>query len=484
VADHKTFKERMARWRANGLPIGERGRPDQGKSPERVTVPADDSIDVGGDVPTSGGPAGGDVAPGGSMRGGPALPLDDGPTPSTAAGADSLHATSMPVPPETIVAVHTGDSGTGVAPVVATDTSEFDRAVPRGLQIAASWSWRVIVIAIMVYGLSLAVRYVSEVVIPVGVAILLAAMIGPLTNRLTRWGLPRGAAAGISVLGGVLLIGGVLTLIGTQIAGQASSLGSNVVSGFNTFVEWLQNGPLHVSSSWFNLDEWGKRVQSFLADSQGTITTYASEFGSQLGHFLAGIAIVLFSLFYFLYQGRTIFRFLLKFVPHAARDRVDHAARGGWTSLSHYVRAVILVALVDAIGVLIGALILGVPLAPALAALVFIGAFVPIVGAFVSGCVAVLVALVALGWVKALIMLAIIIGVMQLEGHVLQPFLLGRAVKLHPLAVILAIAIGVIMAGIVGALMAVPLLAYVKTFVQDLNESAETGLRPAGREFR
>lgn len=153
-------------------------------------------------------------------------------------------------------------------------------------------------------------------------------------------------------------------------------------------------------------------------------------------------------------------------------------------SLSHYVRAVILVALVDAIGVLVGALILGVPLAPALAALVFIGAFVPIVGALISGFVAVLVALVALGWVKALIMLAIIIGVMQLEGHVLQPFLLGRAVKLHPLAVILAIAIGVIMAGIVGALMAVPLLAYVKTFVQDLNESATTGLQPAARQFR
>ena len=122
-----------------------------------------------------------------------------------------------------------------------------------------------------------------------------------------------------------------------------------------------------------------------------------------------------------------------------------------------------LVALVDAIGVLIVALALGVPLAPALAALVFLGAFIPLVGAFVSGFLAVLVALVAVGWVQALIMLAGIIVVMQVEGHILQPFLLGRAVHLHPLAVLLAIAVGIVIAGIVGALFAVPILAFVKT---------------------
>jgi predicted PurR-regulated permease PerM len=123
---------------------------------------------------------------------------------------------------------------------------------------------------------------------------------------------------------------------------------------------------------------------------------------------------------------------------------------------------------VDAIGVLIVALALRVPLAPALAALVFLGAFVPLVGAFVSGFVAVLVALVAVGWVQALIMLAGIIVVMQIEGHILQPFLLGRAVHLHPLAVLLAIAVGIVVAGIVGALVAVPILAFVKTSVQEL----------------
>ncbi len=135
-----------------------------------------------------------------------------------------------------------------------------------------------------------------------------------------------------------------------------------------------------------------------------------------------------------------------------------------------YVRATILVALVDAVGVLIVALILGVPLAPALAALVFIGAFIPLVGAFVSGFLAVLVALVAVGWVQALIMLAGIVAVMQVEGHILQPFLLGRAVKLHPLAVLLGIAIGVIVGGIIGALLSIPILAFTKAFIQELRQ--------------
>ncbi|MDN5805104.1 MAG: AI-2E family transporter, partial [Microlunatus sp.] len=203
------------------------------------------------------------------------------------------------------------------------------------------------------------------------------------------------------------------------------------------------------------------------------------DIGTSVGHFLAGIAICLFSLFYFLYDGRGIFSFLLNLMPRAAQARADAAALRGWHSLSSYVRATVLVALADAIGVLIVALVLRVPLAPALAALVFLGAFVPLVGAFVSGFVAVLVALVAVGWVQALIMLAGIILVMQMEGHILQPFLLGRAVHLHPLAVLLAIAAGIIIAGIVGALFAVPILAFVKTVVQELYRQSRPVAPPA-----
>lgn len=353
--------------------------------------------------------------------------------------------------------------------LLSTPTEDIDRAVPRGLRLAASWSWRVILVAVLIYGLARVLGYLSEVVIPLAIAILLAAMLSPVSNRLRAWGMHRGPATAVTVLGGLALIAGALTLIGTQIASQAGELSTNVVTGFNNLVTTLRNSRLPISSSMFDYGQWGTRIQTFLTQSQSTIATYAADIGTQVGHFLAGLAITLFSLFYFLYDGRGLFTFLLRFFPAESRARVDHAASNGWRALSGYVRATILVALADAVGVLIGALALGVPVAPALAALVFIGAFVPLVGAFVSGFVAVLVALVALGWVKALVMLVVIIVVLQLEAHILQPFLLGRAVKLHPLAVLLAIAVGIIIGGIVGALLAVPLLAFVKSFIQYLH---------------
>lgn len=334
--------------------------------------------------------------------------------------------------------------------------------------MAAAWSWRIIVITVGLVAVGYVFRYLSEVFVPLSIAILLTAMLIPITNRLHSFGMPRGLATAITVIGGIVVIAGAFTLIGTVIASQSNSLTKSVVETFNELSDWLQNGPLRLDQSWFQWDEWVKRIQQFVTDSQEMLTQYATDIGAQVGHFLAGLAITLFALFFFLHDGRGIFSFLLKFVPARVRARVDFASQRGWKSLSSYVRATIVVALVDALGVLAVALALQVPLAPALAALVFLGAFIPIVGAFVSGFVAVGVALVAVGWVQGLIMLAGIILVMQIEGHVLQPLLLGRAVKLHPLAVLLAIAIGLIVSGIVGALIAVPVLAFAKTFVVGL----------------
>jgi predicted PurR-regulated permease PerM len=375
--------------------------------------------------------------------------------------------------------------------VIPPNVAERSGPVPRGLELAAAWSWRVILVVILLWGIAWLVRYLSEVFIPIAVAILLTALMVPAADALRkgRWGLPRAAATAITVIGAIALIVGVLILIVGQIARQGSELSANVAAGFSQLsdwlnngplIQWLRDGPLHIDDAWLDSSTWVTRITDFLSESGSTIATYAAEFGAQIGHFFAGLALTLFALFYFLYDGRGIFTFLLNFIPRASRDRVDQAALRGWRSLSSYVRATILVALFDSIGVLIVALILGVPVAPALAALVFIGAFVPIVGALVSGFVAVLVALVALGWVEALIMLGGVILVMQIEGHVLQPFLLGRAVKLHPLAVLLSIAIGIIVGGIVGALLAVPLLAFIKSFVLYLAGAAEP---PLGRVY-
>lgn len=401
-----------------------------------------------------------------------ALPAGPGSTSAVPAAATPTSTSSPTVKPDGMEAD---------VSIATTTTNDFDRAVPQGLQIAASWSWRVILVAALIYGLARIFGYLSEVMIPLGIAVLLAAMLSPVAARLRKWGLHRGPATAVTVLGGLILIAGALTLITTQIVSQSSELSGNVVAGFNTLSDYLQNGPLKAYPQYFSIDEWTTRAQNLLRDSQGAIATYATEIGAQVGHFVAGFFITLFSLFYFLYDGRGIFTFMLKFFPRASRARVDEAAQKGWVSLSHYVRATILVALSDAVGVLIAALFLGVPVAPALAALVFIGAFVPLVGAFVSGFVAVIVALVALGPFKALMMFIAIILVMQVEGHLLQPLLLGRAVKLHPLAVLLAIAIGIIVGGIVGALMAVPILAFTKSFIQYLTGAVDPPLARAIR---
>ncbi len=349
-----------------------------------------------------------------------------------------------------------------------TEQDRIDQSVPIGFRIAASWAWRLIIIAIMIAGVGWLIHYLSEVTIPLAIAILLAALISPVANFFNRRRFPRALSAALAMIIGVVLVSGTLTLIATQIASQAEGMGNRVADGFTQLTDWLSNGPLHVPQQFLQIDQLTSQVRQFVSSSSTQIAGYAAAFGSQLGHFFAGLAITLFATFYFLYDGGGIWSFLVRLAPGHSRDQIDRATRTGWSSLVHYVRATILVAFSDAIGVLIVALILRIPGAAALAALVFLGAFVPLVGAFVSGFVAVFVALVMLGWVQALIMLAGIIVVMQLEGHILQPFLLGRAVKLHPLAVLIGIAIGVIVGGIVGALMSIPILAFAKTFVQYL----------------
>lgn len=346
--------------------------------------------------------------------------------------------------------------------------ADFERAVPWGVQIAAGWSWRLLIIAAAVLGIGWVMAYFSGVTIPVAVAVLLAALLQPLINMLTRWGAPKIVSVVVGLLAGFLVVIGVATLIVWQIAQQSGELADQTVAGVQKLLDWLAQGPLAINAEQIN--HYQQQITDWAAASQGVIAGYAARGAASIGNFVAGLAIALFTLFFFLYQGNTVWDFLLRFVPGAARKRTDAAGRAGWKSLVGYVRATVIVALVDAVGVLIAALILGVPLAPALAALVFLGAFVPIVGALVTGFVAVAVALVAVGWVQALIMLGAIILVMQLESNVLQPFLLGKAVSLHPLAVLLGITVGITIGGIVGGLIAIPVMAFGNSFVSALTK--------------
>jgi putative heme transporter len=297
---------------------------------------------------------------------------------------------------------------------------------------------------------------VSEVIVPLAIAVLLTALLRPVALRL-RSVMPAGAAAGVTVLGTILVISALLTLVGSQFTKGFSDLTSQVADGLSQIRDWVRT-TFKVSDAQFN-GYWDTIREK--VSSSGNLGDTATAFGLTATHFVAGVFISLFALFFFLYEGPRIWSWVVRLFPRTARDRVDSSAVIAWDQLSAFVRATMIVAFVDAVGIGVGAAILGVPFAFAIGILVFFLAFIPIVGALLSGFVAVVLALVSHGPGVALIMLAIVIGVQQLESHVLQPFLLGKAVSVHPLAVILAIAIGSITAGIIGALVAVPFAAVI-----------------------
>ncbi|GAB3951926.1 hypothetical protein GCM10027614_54770 [Micromonospora vulcania] len=236
--------------------------------------------------------------------------------------------------------------------------------------------------------------------------------------------------------------------------------------GVRQIQNWLKTGPLHLSDT--QLDGYIDEAQSWINGNTSKFTSGALSTAATLAEVLTGTLLVLFATFFFLRDGSRIWRFLVRLLPVAARWKVDDAGRASWQTLVAYVRATVLVAFIDAVGIGIFLVIFDVPFAFPLAALVFLGAFIPIVGAALSGGVAVLVALVDSGPVTALVILGAVIGVQQVEGHILQPLIMGRAVALHPLAVIIGIAAGVVLAGITGALVSVPLIAVLNTAIRRL----------------
>jgi predicted PurR-regulated permease PerM len=354
-----------------------------------------------------------------------------------------------------------------------TGPSNFDRAqVPWGLDLAAAWSWRLLIIAVAVIAFSVSIWHFRVITIPLVIALLISALAAPMVRGLARLGVPRSLSAGVTVLIGLATVVGLLTFVGNQVAEGASDLADQVVKGLDEIRAWLRDGPIDASDSQIN--DWIANSQELIKEQSKKIeVAQVTEFGTALGHVFAGMFIVLFSTYFFLADGHRIWSWLVRIFPRAAREAADSSGRVAWVSLTQFVRATVIVALVDAVGIMIGALALGVPLVAPIGVLVFLGAFVPMVGAFVAGLVATLVALVTVGPFKALIMLAVVIGVQQLEGHVLQPLVLGRFVSVHPLGVIVAIGCGVLVAGIAGALIAVPLAAVANAVITHLGRLSD-----------
>ncbi|MFI2565069.1 AI-2E family transporter [Paenarthrobacter sp. NPDC018779] len=336
--------------------------------------------------------------------------------------------------------------------------------IPYGVRIAAAWSWRAGLILVMIGILVWLLGKVSFLIIPVMVAALLAGLLYPVVVWLRNLKVPNGLAVAITVLAFIGVIAGALALVGRQLAAGFGELWQEALTGIQQVQTWLADGPLHLTAD--QIDKYISDAVNALQNNSSSILSGALSFGSTAGHFAAGLVLALFILIFFLLEGSRIWAFLVRLLPRKARRAADGAGRRGWTSMVNYVRIQMFVAFVDAVGIGVGAAIIQVPLALPLAVLVFIGSFIPVVGALVTGAIAVLLALVANGPVNALIMLAIVLLVQQLESHILQPLVMGKAVALHPVAVILTVAAGSYLAGIPGALFAVPILAVVNTAVR------------------
>ena len=265
-------------------------------------------------------------------------------------------------------------------------------AVPWRLRAAAEWSWRLLVIGVAGYVLTVVLREFSEIAVPVAVATLLAALLAP-ANTWLRARMPKVAAAALCVVGLIIVVGTLLTLVGSQVSGGMGELTAKVVTGLDQVREWVRS-TFHITDSQFTT--YFEQLKSTIS-AGGNLGSTAAKAGLTATHFVAGTFLALFSLIFFLYDGRRIASWLVGLFPRSARAKVDGAATIAWEQLTSFVRATVLVAFVDAVGIGLGAAVLRVPFAGAIFVLVFLGSFVPIVGALVSGAVAVLLALVAHG---------------------------------------------------------------------------------------
>ncbi|CAG6394129.1 AI-2E family transporter [Streptomyces cocklensis] len=335
--------------------------------------------------------------------------------------------------------------------------------VPWSMRVAAEIGWRLLILAGTVWVLMRVIGAVRLVVLAFAAALLITALLQPFVARLKRLGVPRGLATAMVFVGGFIVMGLVGWFVVWQVMDNIDNLSSSLQDGIAEGKKWLLNSPFHVTDDQIN------QVAKNLSDAIGSNTKALTDAGLEgvtvIVEVLTGVLLAMFSTLFLLYDGPNIWNWVLRLFPEAAREGLAGAGPRAWRTLTLYVRGTVIVALIDAICIGIGIFFLGVPMAVPLAVVIFLSSFIPLVGAVASGFIAVVVALVTEGPFTALLVLAVVLAVQQIEGHILQPFILGRAVRVHPLAVVLSVAAGSMVAGIGGAVVAVPLVAVSNTVV-------------------
>ncbi len=357
------------------------------------------------------------------------------------------------------------------------------------LRVAAAWSWRLLAVA----GAAVVIIWLSTqvlgVVLPVAIAMLLTVFLSPFVD----WGtkhlhLARTWSVALVLVVGVAIVAGVLSYAGTSVFNQFPKLLQSASGGLSAAISWLSNGPLGLDTT--SVDTWLSNFQTeltnFLQTNSSTLATGAVSVGSSLVSVVTGALLMVFCLFFFLKEGRRIWLWVVRLFPAPARRPIHEAAIRGWVTIGGYVSSQMKVAAIDAIGIGLGAYFLGLPMVLPITVLVFFGSFVPILGAFLSGAVAVFVAVLDQSVMAGLIMLVIILVVQQIEGNVLQPWLMSDAVSLHPVAILLVVTGAGSVAGIGGAVFGVPIAAFINASVlylhgyDPLPDLAELEDRPGG----
>ncbi|WP_030594943.1 AI-2E family transporter [Streptomyces fulvoviolaceus] len=366
------------------------------------------------------------------------------------------------------------------APPVVITRPDPAQAVPWGVRVAAEAGWRLLVLAGTVWVLMRVISAVQLLVLAFVAALLITALLQPAVAGLTRRGVPRGLATALTAVLGFVVMGLIGWFVTWQVMENIDNLSDQVQDGIDELRNWLLNSPFHVTDKQIN--DIAENLRDAIGANTDQITSAGLEGVTVVVEALTGILLAAFSTLFLLYDGRRIWEWTLKLVPTAARPGVASAGPRAWRTLTAYVRGTLMVALIDAIFIGLGIYFLDVPMAVPLAVFIFLFAFIPLVGAVVSGALAVVVALVTQGVFTAVMVLAVVLAVQQIEGHILQPFILGRAVRVHPLAVVLSVAAGGMVAGIGGAVVAVPLVAVTNTVVGSLRSySHEAALRQSPR---
>jgi len=368
------------------------------------------------------------------------------------------------------------------SPTDRTVTRAADEAVPEPLKVTAAYSWRLLVIAGVIALFVFLVMLLKLLVIPLMVAILVTALLWPAFHLMLRARFPRWLAIAITLIGTVGVVVGLLWLVVWQVRDQLPQVQAKTVASIAQLRTFLLEGPLHLTER--QIDAYIQQGITILQQQSDLLVNGAMAVTGTAAHILTGALLALFILICLLADGAGIWRWTLKLFPRKARPATDAAARNGWATVVDYARTQMFVAAIDAVGIGVGAALLGVPMPIPVAVLVFLGSFVPIVGAVLTGAIAVFLALVYNGPVIGLLMLGVVLLVQQLEGHILQPILMGSAVKVHPLAVVLVVAGGAMIAGIPGALFAVPLAAFINVAAVTISSGAwRTGQEPAAADL-